>query len=139
MFKPTQIMFLLLFTCCMNQNYFQNSNYKMSVTEPILSTKLQSPQPVRVCDCLITRISSDYLKSFSIIGSHFLTTKKIDLQTQNPNKEKNSKFHKQPELRKITCLGKFFHVAYTARAQEQHKHILVINTAVKNIITQYSR
>lgn len=68
----------------------------MRVTEPILSTKLQSPQIVHVCNCLIIKISSDYLKSFSIIGSHFPTTKKIDLHTQNPNKEENWKFHKQP-------------------------------------------
>ena len=45
------------------------------------------------CNCLIIRISSDYLKSFSIIGSHFLTTKNIDLYMQNPNKEENSKIY----------------------------------------------
>lgn len=61
----------------------------MRVTEPILSTKLWSPQIVHVCNCLIIRINSDYLKSFSIIGSDFLTTKKVDLYTQNPNKEEN--------------------------------------------------
>uniref|UniRef100_A0A8C9PJ18 1,4-alpha-glucan branching enzyme n=1 Tax=Spermophilus dauricus TaxID=99837 RepID=A0A8C9PJ18_SPEDA len=34
------------------------------------------------------------LLSFSIIGSHFLTSKNVDLHTKNLNKEDNSKFHK---------------------------------------------